>query len=91
MQHFSRWIFHLARQCAAAGLSEEAAECFAWAKEAAGPLRSHGMDFRLWTAAVTLAGWRGAGLLGRTWERIAKPVGASTLRQSWMTPEGRGH
>ena len=90
MQHFSRWIFHLARQCAAAGLREEAAESFAWAEKAAGPVRARGMDFRLWTAATTLIGTRGAGFLARHWERIARPVGTSTLRQSWMTPGGRG-
>jgi GT2 family glycosyltransferase len=88
MQHFSRWIFHLARQCAAAGLRDSAAECFTWAKEAAGPSRSRGIDFRLWTATVTLAGWSGAGRLARYWERMARPAGASTLRQSWMNGAG---
>jgi GT2 family glycosyltransferase len=90
MQHFSRWVFHLARQCAAADLEADAAECFTWAKQAAGPRRSRGIDFRLWTAAVTFAGWRGAGRVARRWERIVRPVGTSTLRQSWMTPGGRG-
>jgi GT2 family glycosyltransferase len=83
MQHFSRWIFHLSRQCAAAGLGPEAAECLSWAVEAAGPGPSQ-VQLRLWRMAVAVLGPSTAGGLARQWERLSPAAGSATMKQSWM-------
>ena len=62
MAFFSRWAFLGARQAGAAGLAAEAAECFAIARQAAGPARARGADFRICQALAFLVGWR---FLGR--------------------------
>jgi len=86
MQHFSRWAFMVARWCGAAGLAEDSAECFGWARESAGAERSRGKDFRLYAALAGVLGWRIAGRLACWIERrrSAGP-GPETMKQSWMT------
>ncbi len=84
MQHFSRWLFATARLCGVAGLGDDARECFAWAREAAGSIRGAGVDFRLYGALAACVGWRAAGRL-TSFVRDAFPrPGRATLRQSWM-------
>jgi hypothetical protein len=63
LQRYARELFLLARQCGAAGLSGESRALFELAREASGPARRRGLDFRLYRAATTLFGWRGAGRL----------------------------
>ncbi len=62
MVFFSRWAFLGARQAGAAGLVAEAAECFAIARQTAGPARARGADFRMYRLLARLLGWR---FLGR--------------------------
>jgi hypothetical protein len=63
MQRFSRELFLLARQCGAAGLSAESRHLFALAREASGPRRARGLDFRLYRAVAAGLGWRLTGRL----------------------------
>ena len=57
MQHFSRELFLLARQCGAAGLSVESRELFQLAKDASGVERARGLDFTLYGLAASVLGW----------------------------------
>jgi len=61
MQRYARELFLLARQCGVAGLGEEARMLFDLAREASGPLRARGIDFRLYGLAASLVGWVAAG------------------------------
>jgi glycosyltransferase involved in cell wall biosynthesis len=63
MCHFARELFLLSRQCGAAGLDMEARELFNLAREASGPDRADGLDFRLYRLLAGLAGWERAGRL----------------------------
>ena len=63
MQHYARELFLLARQCGAAGLSAEARKMFELAREASGPRRGKGNDFRAYRVVAALFGWRLAGQL----------------------------
>jgi glycosyltransferase involved in cell wall biosynthesis len=84
MQHFSRWLFQTARLCGAAGLVDDARECFAWAREAAGPERSARSDFRIYEWAAGRFGWRFMGTLA-CWldEHAWRRHGRATLPPSW--------
>lgn len=62
VEHFSRELFLLARQCGAAGLAAESRRLFGLAR-AASRNRGGGLDFRLYRAAAALVGWRLAGRL----------------------------
>jgi glycosyltransferase involved in cell wall biosynthesis len=70
MQHFAREVFLVARQCGARGLSREAALLFGLARQASGPARGIGWDFRLYRAAAALIGWHGAGALACARDRF---------------------
>jgi hypothetical protein len=83
MQHYSRWLFHVARQCAATGLDEESRECLAWAKQAAGPSAS-GADFRAWDLVVRTLGSSRAGQIAGFLDWLRRDPGRRSLRQSWM-------
>jgi hypothetical protein len=83
MQHFSRWLFQTARLCGAAGLPEDAAECFAWAKDAAGPERASRPDFRFYEAGAHAIGWRWMGRLTLAADRFRRRGGPATLPPSW--------
>lgn len=63
MKRFARELFLLARQCGAAGLPHEARELFGLAREASGPRRARGPDYRLYLLAATLFGWSFPGKL----------------------------
>ncbi len=61
MRHFARELFLLARQCGAAGLSAEARDLFALARDASGPRRGQGLDFQLYRLLASATGWSNAG------------------------------
>jgi len=61
MQRYARELFLLARQCGVAGLGDEARMLFELAREASGPSRARGLDFRLYSLAAGLVGWVTAG------------------------------
>ena len=63
MQLFARELFHLARQCGAAGLAQEARTLFELARQASGGKRGRGIDFLLYGAGARLVGWRAIGTL----------------------------
>ena len=85
MQHFSRWLFFTARLCGAAGLAGDSKEAFEWAKEAAGPARSRGGDFRAYSLTARVIGWS---LTARVFRAIEKTFrrgpGQATLKQCEM-------
>jgi len=57
MQRYARELFLLARQCGAASLPEESRRLFALAREASGPERAKGLDFRAYRMAASVLGW----------------------------------
>ncbi len=63
MRRYARELFLLARQCGAAGLPGAARDLFGLAREAAGPARGRGWDFRAYRAGAAVLGWCGAGRL----------------------------
>ncbi len=87
-QHFARWSFSIARQCAAQGMKHETDACLAFAEAAAGsgPGRKGIGPFRAVASAV---GVRTAGRLFRTAERLKQGGGAATMDQSFSTPSAK--
>jgi hypothetical protein len=61
MQHFTRALFLLARQCGAAGLAAEARQLFQLSRQAAGETRGAQMDYRIYELFAKTAGWTRAG------------------------------
>jgi glycosyltransferase involved in cell wall biosynthesis len=57
MQHFSRELFLLSRQCGAAGLAKESKELFRLAKSASGQDRAQKWDFKLYELLADVTGW----------------------------------
>jgi len=70
MRHFARELFLLCRQCGAAGLARESAELFALARQASGPVRGEGRDFRLYSLLTRLFGWTAMGKLSCELDRL---------------------
>jgi len=70
MQHFSRELFLLARQCGAAGLGKEARTLFELAQQASGNERRRGVDFFLYGAGARLIGWRAMGRIACSVDRF---------------------
>lgn len=81
-RHFTRWIFATARQCAAAGLVEEAKECMALADRSAGECDEVRHGFRAFKTLCRLIGTRSAGRLG-LWLQAIKRPGSHTMQQSF--------
>lgn len=69
MQFFARELFLLARQCGAAGLSDDSRTLFDAAREASG-YRGSGLDFRLYAMTSALFGWTRAGKLAAIIDRV---------------------
>jgi glycosyltransferase involved in cell wall biosynthesis len=69
MRHFARELFLLARQCGSLGLNDEAAVMFRLARDASGPRRD-ALQFRLYAALVSIAGWPAAGKLSAALDRL---------------------
>ncbi len=61
MQRYARELFLLARQCGATGLAKEARDLFELARQASGPVRARGLDFRVYRGAAALVGWGAVG------------------------------
>jgi glycosyltransferase involved in cell wall biosynthesis len=70
MQHFARELFLLSRQCGAAGRVDDSRMLFDLAREASGPARSQGFDFKWYKAAALLFGWSTAGLFASFFDRL---------------------
>jgi hypothetical protein len=70
MQHFSRELFLLSRQCGVAGLIEEAHTLFQYAKHASGENRSKGIDFQLYYLLTKLFGWETSSKLASAFDRF---------------------
>lgn len=69
MQHFSRELFLLARQCGAAGLTEMSKSLFALARKTAGQQGGR-LQFRGYAAAVRVLGWNNTGRLALLGDRM---------------------
>jgi glycosyltransferase involved in cell wall biosynthesis len=78
MRFYARELFLLARQCGAAGLSEESRELFRLARGASGTNRAGGADFRAYRALAAVVGWRTAGRLSCTVDRFRARAGTSS-------------
>jgi glycosyltransferase involved in cell wall biosynthesis len=72
MRHYARELFLLSRQCGAAGLKNESQRLFALARQASGPVRGAGWDFRIYRLATVLLGWRWSGRASCLLDRIRK-------------------
>lgn len=72
MEHFARELFLLSRQCGAAGLSRESRQLFGLARQASGPERGSGADFRLYAAVTAVFGWTAAGKLSCFMDRFRR-------------------
>ena len=70
MQRYARVLFLLARQAGSAGLGAEAREMFRLAREASGPVRGRGADFRGYAAFAGVVGWEAAGRLACLADRL---------------------
>lgn len=81
MRHFARELFLLARQCGAAGLTQDAESLFQFARTAAGPERGDGWDFRGYDLLAKLFGWEWTGRIAclsdrfRSGSRLVSRVG----------------
>ena len=79
MRHFARELFLLARQCGAAGLTQDAESLFHLARTAAGPERGGGWDFRWYDLVAKLLGWEWTGRLACFGDRL-RPGNRSVSR-----------
>lgn len=70
MRRFARELFLLARQCGAAGLAGESERLFGLARDASGPRRGRGGDFRVYRAGAAVLGWRGMGRLSAMLDKV---------------------
>jgi hypothetical protein len=68
MQHFVRALFLLSRQCGAVGLDGDSRALFELSRAQA--LEPDALDYRGYAAAARVVGWRGAGVLARTFDRL---------------------
>jgi glycosyltransferase involved in cell wall biosynthesis len=84
MQHFSRWVFMASRWCGSIGMQAEAVDLLCLAKQAAGPVRSRGIDFRLFSLLVTLIGWKPVCKLALMSDHLRKRPGKNTIPWSWV-------
>ena len=82
-QHFSRWCFMIARQCASQGLSEETRTCMTLAAESAGDQGTAKKGLKAFHVAVSTLGTRMAGKLFCNLERFKNQAGTATLNQSF--------
>lgn len=73
MRQFARTLFLLARQCGAAGLSNESRELFDLAREASGAVRAHGIDFRAYGLLASIFGWAALGRASGFLDRLRNP------------------
>ena len=69
MQRYARELFLLSRQCGAAGLRDESKMLFALARDASGAHRNRA-QFRIYSAATKLFGWRLTGWLACMTDRL---------------------
>ena len=72
MQHFSRELFLLSRQCGAACLADESRDLFHLARIASTDDRGKGLDFRLYRIFAGILGWSLAGWLACSADRLRK-------------------
>lgn len=69
MRHFARELFLLARQCGAAGLSDESRRLFDLSRQASGRDASR-LQFRLYLAATRVLGWSNTGRAAALLDRL---------------------
>jgi hypothetical protein len=72
MQHYARELFLLSRQCGAVGLDEESRRLFTLARQASGPARGDGWDFKLYSFLASFTGWTRLGKMACYSDSIRK-------------------
>lgn len=87
-QHFTRWVFALARQCAAAGHSVETWQAFALAERAAGDCQSVRRGFTAFRRLASIFGVRLTGRLLQTVEAWKRRPSEFTMRESFAKDLG---
>ena len=89
-QHFARWAFSIARQCAAAGLSPETRECIRLAIESSEGRKEGLKGVKAFSWATRLLGPVAAGRVAGWLSRRRKAPSSATLPQSFSVPgDGR--
>lgn len=81
-QHFARWAFGIGRRCSAAGLVDEAEQCFRLAMQAGASGRGT-RGVAGFQRTTRLLGHRAAGRLASLAERFRRGTGRETLPQSF--------
>jgi Glycosyl transferase family 2 len=82
-QHFSRWCFRIARQCAAQGLQAEMASCLTIACESAGANGSGRRGIGMFHTASRILGAKAAGRASSLVEGLRRGSGTATMDQSF--------
>jgi len=72
MQHFSRSLFLLSRQCGAAGLPDTSKRLFELSRKAAGTHGGMDMDYLVYRVGAKLLGWRLMGTASRYYDRFRR-------------------
>lgn len=72
MQHFTRELFLLSRQCGAAGLAKESEALFRLSKEASGERRGRGPDYRIYEFLASIVGWSLLGKISCHFDKLRK-------------------
>jgi hypothetical protein len=86
-KHFARWCFAVARQCAAAGVVDEARRCLDLADRAAGSEQDARRGLREFRLAARIVGWRVAGRFAMGVEALRRQPSHLTLIQSFTKHE----
>lgn len=82
-QHFTRWIFSVARLCASAGLSAEIDECMRLAERSAGDCRDVRNGFDAFRSLCRWIGPRNTGRLIALGERVKRRPSPHTLQETF--------
>ncbi len=70
MAHFARSLFHLARRCSAAGLSQDAQRLLDLARSISISRGNSGWDLRIFRFLSATVGWRAAGRMSELLDRL---------------------
>lgn len=87
-QHFARWCFRIARQCAAAGLDQQTDECLQLATESAGPHGPGQKGIAAFRMMQKIFGTTNSGRFIRLLESFKRSPGKATMLQSFAGQAG---
>ncbi|QDV43149.1 GalNAc(5)-diNAcBac-PP-undecaprenol beta-1,3-glucosyltransferase [Stieleria neptunia] len=88
-QHFARWCFSIARQCATQGMKAETDRCLELADESSGTIHAGGKGVGLFRLLTKMIGTRPAGRLARAVETLRSSSSSdATMDQSFSNQVG---